>query len=247
MATMFVTFVMLCLSVYFIISMHNCCLCGRKVLPVRKFGKILLISFVICLFFAVSAFAAEDTAEAAATFDVNIVVNGDEYVTVPVGASVEGNVYTFEIGELLDAIGLKLTYSEESGVAVLAAEHDTLAAVLFCELEPSGEPSDEASAEPSGEPSDEASAEPSGEPSDEASAEPSDEALAEPSGEPSDEASSEPSGEPLDEASAEPSEEASGEASAPEGEGVSVETARHVRVLRISQMVKRRDVVTYIQ
>lgn len=153
----------------------------------RRLGNLLLATLAISLFFAVSAFAAEDTAETRASFDVDIVVNGDEYATVAVGASVDGNVYTFEIGELLDALGLELTYSEESDTAVFAARDDSLAAALFCELHPSAEPS----AEPSGEPSAEPSAEPSGEPS------------SEPSGEPSSEPSGEPSAEPLTEAAEE--------------------------------------------
>ena len=124
--------------------MQKCCLCGRKVHPVKKLGKILLFALIFGVFCMASAFCAEDVQ----TFSVNIVVNGDEYAEAEIGASVDGNVYTFQVNELLEALGLNLTYDEETDVATISAEPDTLAAVLFSELEPSDEPSDEPSEEP---------------------------------------------------------------------------------------------------
>jgi len=163
---------------------------------VKKLGKILLFALIFGVFGMVSAFCAEDVQ----TFSVNIVVNGDEYAEAEIGASVDGNVYTFQVNELLEALGLNLTYDEETDIATLSAEPDTLAAVLFSELEPSEEPS----GEPSGEPSVEPAADPSGEPAGEPTEESMPESEAEPADAPADEASAEPSGEMLTEAAEAP-------------------------------------------
>ena len=77
---------------------------------------------VICLFFAVSASAASDEPQAAASFDVNIVVNGDEYAVVSVSASAEGNVYAFDLSELLCALGVDMAYDEDTQTVSLTAK-----------------------------------------------------------------------------------------------------------------------------
>ena len=191
-----------------------------------RFFRILVAVFAISLFCAVSAFAADDAADAAASFDVNIIVNGNEYGAAEVTASVEGNVYTFELRELFDLLGVDVSYDEDTDTAVLSARPDSLAAVLFTTLEASGEPTGEASDEPSGE----MSGEPSGEPSGEASEEPSGEPVGEPSGEITEELSDEPSGEASEEPSGEPADEV---------------TAAHIRRVEASEMVKRRDILSY--
>ena len=165
--------------------------------PVKKLGRILLFALIFSVFCVVSAFCAED----AQSFSVNILVNGDEYAEVQIGASVDENVYTFQVNELLDALGLELTYNEETRVAAISAVPDTLGAVLFSELEvgsASGEPSEEPSGEPSAEPGGEASGEPSEEPAAEASGEPSPEPAAQPDGGVSEESAAEASGEPAE-------------------------------------------------
>lgn len=147
----------------------------------KRFGRILLISLIFSIFCAVSAFAAEN----ADTFDVRLIVNGDEYAEAEIGAAVEGNVYTFKVDELLNVLGLDMVYDEQTDIMTLSARENTLAEVLFSELtasdSPSGEPSGEPSDEPYGDPSDEPSGEPSDEPvsasSDEPSAEAGEEAL----------------------------------------------------------------------
>lgn len=145
---------------------------GRYTL-VKKLAAILFSVLIFTVLFAVSAAAAGE----ADSFDVTIVVNGDEYADVKIGASVDENVYTFQVNELLDALGLEITYDEDTDVAVISARPESLAEVLLSEIdslespsgEPSGEPSEEpvaeASDEPSGEPSEEPSGEPAGEPS----------------------------------------------------------------------------------
>jgi len=177
---------------------------------VKKFGKILLFSLIFSVFCIVSAFCAED----AQTFFVNIVVNGDEYAEVKIGASVDGNVYTFQVNELLGALGLNLTYDETTDIAAVSAKEGTLAEVLFSEM--SGETSGDASNEHSGEIVTDASGEPSGEIVTDASGEPSGEIVTDASDEPSGEivtgASGEPSGEPAEGAAVEPTDELSGDA-----------------------------------
>lgn len=167
----------------------------------KKLNKILFLILLMVLTLSVSAFASgepsgepsaepaaasgEPSAEPAAeevelsSFDVTINVNGDEYVTVAIGASVEGNTYTFQIAELLEALGINLVYDEQTDVATMTAEPNSLMAVFMMQLEAESGASDEpvASGEPSAEPgtSDEpaASGEPSGEPAAAASGEPS--------------------------------------------------------------------------
>lgn len=153
----------------------------------KKLNKVLLFALLIAAALTVSAFASgepsgeplaaasaepsgEPSAEPAKAelpgFEVTLKVNGDEYATVTVGASVEGNIYTFQITELLEALGMNLTYDEETDVATMTAEPDSLMAVFMAQLEAesttgaSDEPA--ASGEPSGEPA--AFGEPSGEP-----------------------------------------------------------------------------------
>ena len=172
----------------------------------KRLNTILFLILLMALALSVSAFASgepsgepsaepieeasgEPSAEPAEEaelpgFDVTIKVNGDEYTTVTIGASVEGNVYTFQIAQLLEVLGANLVYDEQTDVATLTAEPNSLMSVFLAQLEAdkesaaSGEPgaSDEpaASGEPSGEPgaSDEPAAiiEPSGEPAMEAAA-----------------------------------------------------------------------------
>lgn len=135
----------------------------------KKLAAILFSVLIFTVLFAVSAAAAEE----ADSFDVTIVVNGDEYADVKIGASVDANVYTFQVNELLDALGLEITYDEASDVAVISARPESLAEVLLSEIDSLDTASGEPSAEPSGEPSDEPSGEPSEEPSGEPAGEPS--------------------------------------------------------------------------
>lgn len=85
------------------------------------------------------------------SFDVTIRVNGSDYAVAPVTASVNGNTYTFQIGELLAAFGLELVYDEATNVASLKADIASLLGAIMIQ-EATQDPS--ASAEPaaSGEP-----------------------------------------------------------------------------------------------
>ena len=92
-----------------------------------------------------SAEPMTEEAAAESSFDVTIRVNGSDYAVAPVSASVNGNTYTFQIGELLAAFGLELTYDEETDVASLTADITSLLGALMvqevAEEQPaSGEP-----------------------------------------------------------------------------------------------------------
>jgi len=89
---------------------------------VKRLLVMIPAILVICLFFAVSASAASDEPQAAASFDVNIVVNGDEYAVVSVSASAEGNVYAFDLSELLCALGVDMAYDEDTQTVSLTAK-----------------------------------------------------------------------------------------------------------------------------
>ena len=67
------------------------------------------------------------------SFDVTIRVNGSDYAVAPVSASVNGNTYTFQIGELLAAFGVELTYDEETNVASLSADVTSLLSALIAQ------------------------------------------------------------------------------------------------------------------
>ena len=101
--------------------------------------------------------AVEESAAVTSSFDVTIRVNGSDYAVAPVTASVAGNTYTFQIGELLAAFGMSLTYDEETDVASVTADITSLLGAIMLEQMPpieeqlaSGEPSAEpvASVEP---------------------------------------------------------------------------------------------------
>lgn len=73
--------------------------------------------------------AAESAVES--SFDVTIRVNGTDYAVAPVTAAVEGNTYTFQIGELLAAFGLELSYDEETDVASITADVTSILGMLM--------------------------------------------------------------------------------------------------------------------
>ena len=106
----------------------------------NKILKLLSLLLAACMLLAATAFAAEG--DAADSFDVSIVVNGNEYANVAIGTSVEDNVYTFEITDFLNTVGLELHYDEASCVAVLSAVPGSISAVLLSEA------ADEAAAAP---------------------------------------------------------------------------------------------------
>jgi hypothetical protein len=97
--------------------------------------------------------AAQDEA---ASFDVTFRVNGEEYQTAAVGVSMNGNTYTFQISDLLEALGLSLEYDEEADVAYLSAKTDGLLAALLgqtvTQVDVAEEPVAEEAAEPAAAP-----------------------------------------------------------------------------------------------
>ena len=170
----------------------------------KRLNTILFLILLMALALSVSAFAsgepsgepsAEPIEEASGEpstepaeeaelpgFDVTIKVNGDEYTTVTIGASVEGNTYTFQIAALLEALGANLVYDEQTDVATITAEPNSLMCVFMAQLE--ADKTSAASGGPGASDEPAASGEPSGEIG--ASEEPA--ALLEPSGEPAMEA-----------------------------------------------------------
>lgn len=109
----------------------------------KKFGKIALLALMLCLILGISAFASsepsgepsgEPSAEPVSEpivgseirdklsvnrFDVSFLVNGEECETADVEYTVEENVYTFRLSELMDALGIEISYDEESRVVTI--------------------------------------------------------------------------------------------------------------------------------
>ena len=77
--------------------------------------------------------AEEEAAGETDSFDVTVRVNGEDYAVAQIAASVEENVYTFQIGEILDAFGITLTYDEETNIAILTADMESLLAVVMAQ------------------------------------------------------------------------------------------------------------------
>ena len=169
MTTWFVTYVTTFENEYNTMTMQKCASVEGRYTPVKRIGIILLITLIFGVLLAASAFASED----ADTFTVTVVVNGCEYCDAEIGASVDENVYTFQIGELLDALGLEMTFDDASDTITLSAREDTLAEVLFSELEPAQDENEAPSGEPAEAVSDPSVITPSDEPSDEPVFEPS--------------------------------------------------------------------------
>ncbi len=75
--------------------------------------------------------SAEETAPVQTSFDVTVRINGTDYAVVPVTALVDGNTYMFQIGELLAAFDLELSYNEETDVASITADVTSFFGVLI--------------------------------------------------------------------------------------------------------------------
>lgn len=76
--------------------------------------------------------SAEPSGEpTAGSFEVSFLVNGAELDVVSVPYTVEGNTYTFALAELMDFLGLKLSYDEDTRTVTAApAAGGLLSAVL---------------------------------------------------------------------------------------------------------------------
>ena len=79
-----------------------------------------------------SAEPSGEPAEAAdGSFEVSFLVNGAELDVVSVPYTVEGNTYTFALAELMDFLGLKLSYDEDTRtVTAVPAAGGLLSVVL---------------------------------------------------------------------------------------------------------------------
>ena len=108
----------------------------------KKLLAMLPAILVICLFFAVSASAASDEAPAAVSFDVNIIVNGGEYAVVHVSAEAEGNEYSFDLSELLGALGVSMAYDEADRTVTVTAAPPAEEAEKTEPVKPSAWPAD---------------------------------------------------------------------------------------------------------
>lgn len=124
----------------------------------KKLVKLLLICTLLCVALGLTVYAdadpmgaasGEPAAEASSEmsvepvrmedvreklsgnrFDVSFLVNGEEYKTASVEYTAEENVYTFRLGELLDVLGVELSYDEESRVISVSGRGDGLAQFL---------------------------------------------------------------------------------------------------------------------
>jgi len=134
----------------------------------KKLSKIFMLAFMFCLVLSIGVMAAsgepsgEPSAEPAPAaeeaaestgFEVSICVNGEEVKTATIGVESDGNTYKFQIAELLDVLGICVTYDEETGIATVTAAGDSAFAAILGDVEEETAPVAEASGEPSGEPS----------------------------------------------------------------------------------------------
>lgn len=134
----------------------------------KKLSKIFMLAFMFCLVLSVGVLAAsgepsgepsaepaaavEETAAVSTGFEVSICVNGEEVKTATIGVESEGNTYKFQIAELLDVLGVSVSYDEETGIATVTAAEDSAFAAILGEGEEEAAPVAEASGEPSAEP-----------------------------------------------------------------------------------------------
>ena len=141
----------------------------------KKLSKIFMLAFMFCLVLSIGVLAAsgepsgepsaepvsavEEAAESTG-FEVSICVNGEEVKTATIGVESDGNTYKFQIAELLDVLGIRVSYDEETGIATVTAAGDSAFAAILGEAEAEAAPVADASGEPSGEPSAEPSVEP---------------------------------------------------------------------------------------
>ena len=66
-----------------------------------------------------------------AGFDMTIRVNGNEFETVHIGVEKNGNTFVFQLGDFLDALGITLSYDEETGIATVTANDAGMLAALL--------------------------------------------------------------------------------------------------------------------
>lgn len=101
----------------------------------KKFGKIALLALMLCLFSGISAFASGEPSAGPVSepivgseirdrlsvdrFDVSFLVDGEECETADVEYTVEQNVYTFRLSELMEALGIEISYDEETRVVTV--------------------------------------------------------------------------------------------------------------------------------
>ncbi len=124
------------------------------IIIMRKAGKLFLLLLALCALLIVSAFAsgepsAEPSGEMEASasaepsgepsgepssFEITILLNGEEYDAVSIGITVEENVYTFDVSELFSAFGIVMSYDEDSDVAEISAEEGSLMAVMLTQM-----------------------------------------------------------------------------------------------------------------
>lgn len=80
-------------------------------------------------------------------FDVSFLVNGEECETADVEYTVEENVYTFRLSELMDALGIEISYDEETRVVTITPTEGGLMQLLT-ETAANITPEEDAAADP---------------------------------------------------------------------------------------------------
>lgn len=115
----------------------------------KKALKLFLLLLALCVLLSVSAFASEEPSSepsgepsgepraepsgepTADSFEVSFLVNGSELDVVSVPYTVEGNTYTFALAELMDFLGLKLSYDEDTRTVTAAPAAGGLLSVVL--------------------------------------------------------------------------------------------------------------------
>ena len=107
----------------------------------KKAGKIILLLLTMFVLLAAGAYASAEpsaemtnAADQADTMEVTIRLNGDAYQTVKVEAAEEAGAYTFRTSDFFEALGLHLSYDEETAIATVTADPGSLMSVLLSEM-----------------------------------------------------------------------------------------------------------------
>ena len=94
----------------------------------RRMIRISILVLVFCALLALGAFASDEPGTASPEqvgrgserFDVTIAINDMILCSAEVSYRVDGNVYSFSLKDLLDAVGMKVSFDEEARILSVA-------------------------------------------------------------------------------------------------------------------------------
>ena len=101
----------------------------------KKAGMLFLLVTALCMLLTVSGFASTEPAAQSSDFSLTVLVNGEEYSSVTVNATVEGAAYTFDLSDLMEAVGVQLEYDEQTDTATITPAGDGLTSALLSSVE----------------------------------------------------------------------------------------------------------------